>query len=395
MDSAYATSAYGTNMMGYNDNVQMFLENVSRQMSQPSQSRNRLSMSSGHRNMTPMRVTKPRSTSNSPRCKQDRRKTLMSDGSYQRQMAMFAQQEMMATNGWGSNDELSTQMPTRSNRPVSWHPSSQQPMYQAVQPSNGFQFSQEYYNFDDPAPAVYSGYASPDSTFSPVSMPLSEDPHNSYPFPAAPTSYPLGQSYPADHTPLENPMMAAQVPFTHDNQDPTMYSHFDWNNFAASGYEGDDSPPTPDNFLPIQYPEPTFTSEESIPYHPLSEDEPEGEELIGMGLYDTPDNSKTSLSDPQLDNYRMMSSQLLGNGYRRPEPAGKGLKLEETWQPPSEKDDDEEEEDGEGEDEDAPEVVSEKPVSMVDTNAYMMGTTQNFPDFNASYATNYGSTGWI
>ena len=48
-----------------------------------------------------------------------------------------------------------------------------------------------------------------------------------------------------------------------------------------------------------------------------------------------------------------MASQLLGNSYRRPEPLGKGLKLEETWQPPPEKDDGkDDDEDGEGEDED-------------------------------------------
>lgn len=395
MDSTYATSPYGTNMMGYDDNVQMFLETVSREMAQPSHSRNRLSLSNGQRNMAPMRVTKPSSTSNSPRCstKQNRRRTLMSDSSYPRQMTMLnQQQQMMATNEWGSNNGLPAQMSTRSNRPVSWHPSSQQQMYQPMQSTNGYPFPQEYYNFDVSTPAVYSGYASPDSSFSPASMPFSEDHHNSFPFTTAPTSYPLDQLYTPDHTPLENPMMA---PFTNNNQDPTMYSHFDWNNFAATGFENGTAPPTPENFLPIQHPEPTFTPEESIPYHPLSDDEPEGEELIGMGLYDTPDHSKTSLSDPQLDNYRMMSS-LLGSTCRRPEPAGKGLKLEETWQPPCEKDDDEdEEEDGEGEDEEEEEVVPEKPTQMVDTTNYMMGTTQAFPNFNASYATNYGGTGWI
>ncbi|KAI9649150.1 hypothetical protein NHQ30_001717 [Ciborinia camelliae] len=396
MDSTYATSAYGTNMMDYDENIQMFLENVSRQVVQrSSQSRNRLSPSNGQRNMAPMRITKPSSASNSPRCsvKQNRRRTLMSDSSYQHQMAMLGQQQMMATNEWASNDGLSTQMLTTSNRPVTWHEFTHRQMYQPVPSTGGFPCSQEYYNFDVSMPAVCSGSASPDSSFSPVSMPYSEDRHNSYPFNTAPTSYPLDQIYTPDHKSLETPMMVVQMPYTNNNQDPTMYSHFDWNHFAANGFENGTAPPTPDNFLPIQHPDTTFAPEESIPYHPLSDDEPEGEELIGMGLYDTPDNSKTSLSDPQLDNYRMMSSQFLGNSYRRPEPVGKGLKLEETWQPPSEKDDDndeEDEEDGDGEDEEEQEVVSENPVQMVDTTAYMMGTAQNFPHFNA---TNYGR--WI
>jgi len=314
---------------------------------------------------------------------------------------MLGQQQMMASNGWISNDGLPAEMPTRSNRPVSWHPSSQlvpQQMCQPVQPTTGFAFPQEYHHFDVSTPAVYSGYASPASSFSPMSMPFSDNDHTSYPFTTAPTSYPFHQTYTSDHIPMEDPMMAVQPPYTNNNQDSTLYSHFDWNHFAANGFEDATAPPTPDNFLPIQHPEPTFTSEESIPYHPLSDDDPEGEELIGMGLYDTPDTSKTSLSDPQLDNYRMMS-QLLGSSYRRPEPAGKGLKLEETWQPPSEKDDDEDEgEDGEGEDDEEEEVVSENPTQSnetVETSVYMAGATQNFPNFNASYATNYGGTGWI
>ncbi|ESZ96525.1 hypothetical protein SBOR_3027 [Sclerotinia borealis F-4128] len=390
MDSTYATSAYEANMMGY-DELQMYLA------AQPSLSRNRMSTPNGQRNMTPMRVAKSSSASNSPRgpVKQNRRRTLMSDKPYQRQMNMIGQQQMMATNDWESNDGLSSQMPIRSNRPVSWHPSSQQQMYQPMQSMDAFPYPQEYYNYDVSTPAVYSGYASPDLSLSPVSMPFSEDHHNSYPFTAAPTSYAFDQMYNSDHTTLENTMMDVQASYTNNNQDPTMYSHFDWNHFAANGFEDGTAPPTPDSFLPIQHPEPSFTSEESIPYHSLSGDELEGEELIGMGLYDTPDHSKTSPSDPQLDNYRMMSSQHFGNSYRRPEPARKSLRLEETWQPPCERDDDkDDEDDGEGEDEEDLDVVSENPDQMVDTSAYMMGPTQIF-NFNASYATNYENTGWI
>ncbi|PQE05597.1 hypothetical protein CJF30_00007764 [Rutstroemia sp. NJR-2017a BBW] len=165
-----------------------------------------------------------------------------------------------------------------------------------------------------------------------------------------------------------------------------MYSHFDWNHFAANGFEDATAPPTPDNFLPIQHPEPSFTSEESIPYHPLSEDEPEGEELIGM-------------ADPQLDNYRIMS-QLLGSTYRRTESVGKGLKLEETWQPPTAKEDedDDEEEDGEAEEEEedeesVPETTTQPTsVPVADVTSFASGPTQNFANLNAA---TYGVTGWI
>ena len=139
-----------------------------------------------------------------------------------------------------------------------------------------------------------------------------------------------------------------------------MYSHFEWNNFATNGFEGSSTaPPTPDNFLPIQHPEPAFSTEESIPYQPLEDVESGGEELIGMGLYDNPDPIKTSSLDPQLDSYRaLMMSHLMGPSHRKTESTGKGLKLEETWEPPvsDDEDADDEDQDGEGEDDDIEEV---------------------------------------
>jgi len=133
-----------------------------------------------------------------------------------------------------------------------------------------------------------------------------------------------------------------------DNIEPS-YSQFDWNNFAAHGFDNATAPPTPEDFLPIQHPNPSFEAEESIPYHPLESPDPAGEQLIGMGLYDTPE--KSALSDPQLDSYRAaMMTQMLGSAYRKYESTGKGLKLEETWNPPPS--DDEGDDDGEGEDDD-------------------------------------------
>jgi hypothetical protein len=134
--------------------------------------------------------------------------------------------------------------------------------------------------------------------------------------------------------------------------DPSMYSHFDWENFATNGFDDVTAPPTPNDFLPIQQPDPSFEADESIPYHSLEDSDEPGEVLVGMGLYDAPE--KSPASDPHLDNYRSsIMSQLLGPGYRKPETpvaTGKGLKLEETWNPPPS--DDGEDEDGD-EDEDA------------------------------------------
>lgn len=63
------------------------------------------------------------------------------------------------------------------------------------------------------------------------------------------------------------------------------------------------------------------------------DDEEEGEKLVALGLYDAPEPS--------------LSWGALTEG------TGKGLKLEETWQPPEEEEEEEEEEDGQDDDDDA------------------------------------------
>jgi len=166
-----------------------------------------------------------------------------------------------------------------------------------------------------------------------------------------------------------------------------MYSHFDWTNYTTNAYESSTSPPTPENFLPIQHPEANFSSEEAIPYHPLSDsaDEDEGEILCGLGLYDEPDVSKMYSSDPQLDNYRSSISQLLGP-VQRNEPMGKGLKLEETWNPPADDDEEDDEDDGEGEEDE--DVVEFK----VETNEHDVNTQRVETDFAAQ---NYDRISWL
>jgi hypothetical protein len=86
------------------------------------------------------------------------------------------------------------------------------------------------------------------------------------------------------------------------------------------------------DFLPIQHPSANETAAQE------DEDmEDSGEELVGMGLYDT--------SEPLS---ALNSSSLVGG-------TGKGLKLEETWQPP------EADEDAEGDDASSDEGSMEEP----------------------------------
>jgi len=285
----------------------------------------------------------------------------MADGQYRRRMGMV-DQSSVTMGGFPANDGV--QPPTRSNRPLSWHPSSHlapQPTYNSSYAIPKPDTNEQFTTFDLPqTPAIYSGYASPDSTFSPSLMPYSGYDQPQFAYPDSTAFYPSNPNYiPFQASTLVQQTPSYLTPPTQD-LDPSMYSHFDWTNFSTSGFESSTAPPTPKNLLPIQNPDPVFPTEESIPYHSLSDSESEGEELIGMGLYDAPEVSKTPSCDPQLDNYRaLMMSQLLGSGHRQSESTGKGLKLEETWNPPPSDDEDDEEdedEDGEGEDEEEPTV---------------------------------------
>lgn len=286
----------------------------------------------------------------------------MADSPYRR-MAPVAGQQIVPSMSTGlvSNDGL--QVPTRSNRPVSWHPSSQQ-MPQQCQPyyqAPTYDFNNQQFNYLPPTPAVYSGYTSPASNFSPASMPYTGYEPQQY-FPEL-----QQQQYLASQPSYIMEAATQYSPSSLADLNSTTYPQYGWNNFAANSFESTTAPPTPENFLPIQHPEPSFPSEDSIPYQSLDDDE-SGDDLVGLGLYDTPEAAKSPEPDPQLDNYRMMN-QLLGSNYRRPEPVGKGLKLEEGWTPPSEdENDDDEEADGEGEDEE-----EEKQAEPVQNQAMPQG----------------------
>lgn len=98
-------------------------------------------------------------------------------------------------------------------------------------------------------------------------------------------------------------------------------SSTDFANFPA--------PQTPD-FLPIQFPSEPLQNKEDVSPPILKK---KSKELVGMGLYDRPDQDSVS----SLDLLTRFSTQR--------ESMGKGLKLEETWQPPQDTEDEEEVED--------------------------------------------------
>lgn len=105
---------------------------------------------------------------------------------------------------------------------------------------------------------------------------------------------------------------------------------------SSSDYTNFPAPQTPD-FLPIQYPPEPSQNMTVDPSPPMVKKK--SKELVGMGLYDCPDQDSISSLDllTRLSDHR--------------ESMGKGLKLEETWQPPTEEEEDEDEAEEDAEDE--------------------------------------------
>ncbi|CAG8977298.1 hypothetical protein HYALB_00012583 [Hymenoscyphus albidus] len=355
---------WGRNAVEYST-VESLLEDMSKQMALSNLtrfSRNSNAPYTGRASCGSMRVVKPNSANNSPRGSMGmgRRRTVMADSTYRR-MAPVADEQIVPSmsTGYISNDGL--QVPPRSSRPVSWHPSSQQfpqqsqPYYQTPT----YEFNNQQFSYLPPTPAVYSGYTSPVSNFSPASIPYTGYEQQYFPD--------LQQHYLASQPSYLMEQQIQYSPSSVVDLDSIQYPQCEWNGFVANSFESSTAPPTPDNFLPNQHPEPSFPSEESIPYQSLDDDESR-DDLVGLGLYDTPEAAKSPEPDPQLDNYRMMN-QLLEFNYRRPEPAGKGLKLEEGWTPPSDDEKDDDEADGEGEDEEE----EEKQPEPVETQTMPQG----------------------
>ncbi|KAL7925344.1 hypothetical protein ACQKWADRAFT_283739 [Trichoderma austrokoningii] len=284
-----------------------------------------------------LRVVKPSSTSTSPRSSaaKSRRRTVISDSQAARRQQVL--------DYISSTQNTESFAPTRQPRPVSWHPSShlQTPQFEYIPQQTFYEYptmQHGYHTTFQPSPpmASYSNSTSPSSNFSPLPLP--------YQSTEAMTTAPANewqtanQSAPYYPTLADNQFMNGAV----NERSPT--DALNWNSYIYQGFS-ETSPPTPDSFLPsAQQPQPEVP-EAAI--QPLDEYEEEGEILVGMGLYDTPGKYD---EDPHLNNYRSTVSSLLGASYKHQEPTGKGLKLEETWEPP--KSDDEEEDDEEEEEDD-------------------------------------------
>ena len=149
------------------------------------------------------------------------------------------------------------------------------------------------------------------------------------------------QSYPSYSSP------AGQISEGHPIFSPVPYPLSAWTS-SMSTVSQQTAPPTPECF-PTQPVSQTW-QDQTDQLSPLSSKE--SKELIGMGLYDGPDRHSWSL-ESMLDG----PTNLFAPG--RPESMGKGLKLEEKWEPPEEEEDETDSEGQDGEEDEEAEATAE------------------------------------
>lgn len=245
----------------------------------------------------------------------------------------------------------------RAARPVSWHPSTQllqnQQLSSAATQHTQYPFPQ-CFDYDTtyvqpaqlpPTPAAYSAYSSPVSTFSPLTLPYStyELPQQSYTSPVwnvsgiQTTATTMGSGDQTHSAAYD--ASSTYVPVPVPNYVEPSYSPAQWADAPAVGYaQNITAPPTPEDLPKVQQVEPVVKEETYPASEAQQEEEEEGDILIGLGLYDPPEKL------PFQEEGGLLSASF--------EPKGKGLKLEDAWEPPSSDDEDEEDGEGEAEDED-------------------------------------------
>ncbi|KAF2439058.1 hypothetical protein P171DRAFT_448569 [Karstenula rhodostoma CBS 690.94] len=272
----------------------------------------RTARSSSSQSAHPYRIEKPRSNHNSPRTV-ERRKTTTGAKLYATLDDHYNM--MMGITG----DEAVEPMGEPANtRPMSWHPSSNQ--YYTRPQSTMFDQSHDWpqQNYSDQTSVQGSDFYSYSSSNSmgadathqhPTYMTGYEAHRGSQDSDSSWQTQQSQQSYFHSYsTPATEPMPWYLQEWARKNQEQ-----------AAASQNGSME------FLPIQHP--TEPEEQQAD----ASMENSGKELIGMGLYD--------VSDSSLD-----WTSPLG------EATGKGLKLEETWQPPDEDEDDDDDDDASSDD---------------------------------------------
>ena len=248
-----------------------------------------------------------------------------------------------------------------STRPISWHPNSMNlnpaktwPFpYQPLDAAYSMHFLNDPFTTTQvnglitPLTQASSGESCYNETFTPLDEMQLQCIDNTYPFPDQTGYNPswIPQNNPAQHDPARQPsmysgthMMHRQMPFTYVS--------------APDTYTGT-APPTPD-FLP------TSTYGYGGEEGPQITREPDGEVLVGMGLYDAPSSpNSNALSGGQIALPHRTS-------------AGKGLKLEETFQPSTEEESEDDDGSNDGSNDEVPDSSEATPTARRHRAKYLL-----------------------
>ncbi|KAI9760873.1 MAG: rRNA-processing protein las1 [Chaenotheca gracillima] len=338
-----------------------WMEEVSRQTATPNLSRHSSGRSSTVSSAVsrtkslgrPMRVVKPTSAGSSPLGQGTRHMTTHN------QIRPPPQDENSLRRRYATmtNSSRNAMSRPRSNRPTSWHPSSR---FHGALPSQGqndlfqhratmfaatshpYNVPWPYENSSPPEPSwqLRSQDISPSFSTSPCPTPYEPYQTNvSEPYQLDIPQYLISDSALWPETVTQAPLDPEEGYYAPDALASELESAFMtqsiWPQPPTSMCLPDSQSSTTDAFLPIQHPD--FTSDPNITQSTWRsvQKENNGKELVGMGLYD--DLEQQSTSDLHLAQYRsQMLSNLCGHNAPKSIPAGKGLKLEETWSPPSE-----------------------------------------------------------
>ena len=236
-------------------------------------------------------------------------------------------------------------MPHPSVRPVSWHPSSMG--FVQPRPASTYDVSNRHslvgYQTVDvngmPTPMTYPDSNSEVFTDNMFSLDAAATPYQSG------VGYCYGSGY--DPTDLRlNTAFQNGISMDGHSQMTNMTASGNYNSASSGAFSTQTwaeslsytAPPTPD-LLPIQNTSDLWQNEDAkLPPLPRKD----SKELVGMGLYDSPERSSIPMDTISDDNSTIYMSERHGS-------TGKGLKLEETWEPPEEDEgsDDEDAEDDE------------------------------------------------
>ncbi|KFH47368.1 hypothetical protein ACRE_017470 [Hapsidospora chrysogenum ATCC 11550] len=318
-----------------------FFDDWATQMAIAEASRRLSRGSNGQRPGTALRIAKTCSANNSPRgsMASSKRRTTVNENHQHRRPQQDQQMRLAHEAG-------------RPTRPVSWHPGTyglpssyinnqQAACYPQSTPNmNVDQDAESTYPQLSPMVASFSTNPSPCSSFSPLPLGYQGSAPAQY---VSPCGWDLQQQSTSCYPHSDGNQLYSEAPpsLTHASSLGTPLDNaVDWNPHMMNGATTT-TPPTPESVVYPQQAQPAV-SEEPAPYEAMEDKEEEGEILVGMGLYDTAEKYD---EDPQLNNYRSTVTSLLGSTFRRKEPTGKGLTLEQAWEPPKSEDGEDEAED--------------------------------------------------